>query len=180
MHGKKRVVADGPMKRVVTDGPMSVMSLSRHMMPVRRLSLTDFRIKIGRGARDKTLKAGVAQDETMKRDGVGEKARGEEGSRTSSGRSRQVRSVHTVYIREVRCSARAAPRRRAKVAAAGARRQRYWRLDSRTYAASYCSTGLVEASAGRDAFWASSPRSDLVVRHIAGMTERGKQGLEYI
>eukprot|EP00429_Kryptoperidinium_foliaceum_P084691 CAMPEP_0176215668 /NCGR_PEP_ID=MMETSP0121_2-20121125/16798_1 /TAXON_ID=160619 /ORGANISM="Kryptoperidinium foliaceum, Strain CCMP 1326" /LENGTH=133 /DNA_ID=CAMNT_0017554779 /DNA_START=91 /DNA_END=492 /DNA_ORIENTATION=- len=54
-------------KRVVVDGPEGVTGVRRHMMPVRRLSLTDLRIKIGRGAREKTLKAALEKDETMKK-----------------------------------------------------------------------------------------------------------------
>merc|ERR1719174_2608672 len=37
------------------------------MMPVRRLSLTDFKSKIPRGAREKTLKAALERDGTMKK-----------------------------------------------------------------------------------------------------------------
>merc|ERR1719238_1425159 len=35
------------------------------MMPVRRLSLTDFKAKIPRGAREKTLKKALEADEIM-------------------------------------------------------------------------------------------------------------------
>merc|ERR1719337_448036 len=35
------------------------------MMPVRRLSLTDFKSAIPRGAREKTLKLALEKDETM-------------------------------------------------------------------------------------------------------------------
>merc|ERR1719473_2005020 len=37
------------------------------MMPVRRLSLTDFKAKIVRGAREKTLKKALDSDEIMKK-----------------------------------------------------------------------------------------------------------------
>merc|ERR1712159_309470 len=47
-------------KRVVVDGPESVTGVRRHMMPVKRLSLTDFTCKISRGAREKTLKKALA------------------------------------------------------------------------------------------------------------------------
>ena len=47
-------------KRVVVDGPESVTGVRRHMMPVKRLSLTDFTVKIPRGAREKTLKKALA------------------------------------------------------------------------------------------------------------------------
>merc|ERR1719168_570635 len=52
-------------KRVVVDGPESVTGVRRHMMPVKRLSLTDFVAKIPRGAREKTLKAALEKDEIM-------------------------------------------------------------------------------------------------------------------
>merc|ERR1719261_1867380 len=35
------------------------------MMPVRRLSLTDFKATMPRGAREKTLKAALAKDDIM-------------------------------------------------------------------------------------------------------------------
>merc|ERR1719158_1485929 len=35
------------------------------MMPVKRLSLTDFKSAIPRGAREKTLKAALEKDQTM-------------------------------------------------------------------------------------------------------------------
>merc|ERR1719335_1552031 len=37
------------------------------MMPVARLTLTDFKSTIPRGAREKTLKAALAKDEIMKK-----------------------------------------------------------------------------------------------------------------
>merc|ERR1719254_340346 len=37
------------------------------MMPVRRLSLTDFKAKMPRGAREKTLKKALESDEVMKK-----------------------------------------------------------------------------------------------------------------
>merc|ERR1719478_479515 len=36
------------------------------MMPVKRLSLTDFKCTIPRGAREKTLRKALEKDETMK------------------------------------------------------------------------------------------------------------------
>lgn len=36
-------------------------------MPVRRLSLANFRVKIGPGAHEKTLMAALEKDETMKK-----------------------------------------------------------------------------------------------------------------
>jgi len=46
-------------KRVVVDGPESLTGVRRHMMPVKRLALTDFVSKIPRGAREKTLKTAL-------------------------------------------------------------------------------------------------------------------------
>ncbi len=37
------------------------------MMPIKRLSLTDFKAKIPRGAREKTLKLALAKDDIMKK-----------------------------------------------------------------------------------------------------------------
>ncbi|CAE8597887.1 unnamed protein product [Polarella glacialis] len=37
------------------------------MMPVKRLSLTDFRTVVRRGCREKTLKKALAKDEIMKK-----------------------------------------------------------------------------------------------------------------
>merc|ERR1719379_790462 len=37
------------------------------MMPVKRLSLTDFKCTMPRGAREKTLKKALEKDETMKK-----------------------------------------------------------------------------------------------------------------
>merc|ERR1711865_414805 len=53
-------------KRVVVDGPESITGVRRHMMPVRRLSLTDFKATMPRGAREKTLKAALAKGDIMK------------------------------------------------------------------------------------------------------------------
>ena len=54
-------------KRVVVDGPESVTGVRRHMMPIKRLSLTDFRMKVKRGCREKTLKKALADGEIMKK-----------------------------------------------------------------------------------------------------------------
>merc|ERR1711924_309900 len=35
------------------------------MLPVKRLSLTDFKVSIPRGAREKTLKTAMAKDDIM-------------------------------------------------------------------------------------------------------------------
>mmetsp|Transcript_80351 Transcript_80351/g.157650 ORF Transcript_80351/g.157650 Transcript_80351/m.157650 type:complete len:132 (+) Transcript_80351:103-498(+) len=54
-------------KRVVVDGPESLTGVRRHMMPVKRLSLTDFKCGIFRGAREKQLKAALEKDEILKK-----------------------------------------------------------------------------------------------------------------
>mmetsp|Transcript_86744 Transcript_86744/g.136859 ORF Transcript_86744/g.136859 Transcript_86744/m.136859 type:complete len:137 (+) Transcript_86744:63-473(+) len=54
-------------KRVVVDGPEGATGVRRHMMPVKRLSLTDFTVKIPRGAREKTLKKALADADVMKK-----------------------------------------------------------------------------------------------------------------
>merc|ERR1712007_273861 len=54
-------------KRVIVDGPESVTGVRRHMMPVKRLSLTDFKANIPRGAREKTLRLALEKDEVMKK-----------------------------------------------------------------------------------------------------------------
>merc|ERR1712151_828148 len=54
-------------KRVVVDGPESVTGVRRHMMPVKRLSLTDFKAKITRGAREKTLRLALEKDSVMQK-----------------------------------------------------------------------------------------------------------------
>jgi len=54
-------------KRVVVDGPESVTGVPRHMMPVKRMSLTDLKVKIPRGAREKTLKKALADADVMKK-----------------------------------------------------------------------------------------------------------------
>eukprot|EP00403_Amphidinium_massartii_P024745 CAMPEP_0178406272 /NCGR_PEP_ID=MMETSP0689_2-20121128/18827_1 /TAXON_ID=160604 /ORGANISM="Amphidinium massartii, Strain CS-259" /LENGTH=132 /DNA_ID=CAMNT_0020027309 /DNA_START=101 /DNA_END=499 /DNA_ORIENTATION=+ len=52
-------------KRVVVDGPEDITGVKRHMMPIGRLSLTDLRCKIRRGARQKTLRKALAKEEIM-------------------------------------------------------------------------------------------------------------------
>lgn len=54
-------------KRVVVDGPQSLTGVARHMMPIKRLALTDLKATIPRGARVKTLKAALAKDDVMKK-----------------------------------------------------------------------------------------------------------------
>merc|ERR1712194_718584 len=54
-------------KKVVVDGPKDVTGVERHMMPVRRLSLTDFKCKLARGGREKSLRTALSKDEVMKK-----------------------------------------------------------------------------------------------------------------
>merc|ERR1739838_487912 len=52
-------------KRVVVGGPESLTGVRRHMMPIKRLSLTDLKATIPRGAREKTLKLALEKDDVM-------------------------------------------------------------------------------------------------------------------
>merc|ERR1719440_2610143 len=52
-------------KRVIVDGPEKVTGVRRHMLPVKRLSLTDLKSSIVRGAREKTLKLALEKDDAM-------------------------------------------------------------------------------------------------------------------
>eukprot|EP00931_Biecheleriopsis_adriatica_P055609 TRINITY_DN3291_c0_g2_i2.p2 TRINITY_DN3291_c0_g2~~TRINITY_DN3291_c0_g2_i2.p2 ORF type:complete len:132 (+),score=43.06 TRINITY_DN3291_c0_g2_i2:75-470(+) len=54
-------------KRVVVDGPESLTGVRRHMMLIKRLSLTDLRVVLRRGAREKTLKKELEKGEIMKK-----------------------------------------------------------------------------------------------------------------
>mmetsp|Transcript_60539 Transcript_60539/g.187559 ORF Transcript_60539/g.187559 Transcript_60539/m.187559 type:complete len:133 (-) Transcript_60539:96-494(-) len=54
-------------QRVVVDGPKDVTGVARHMMPIRRLSLTDFKAGIIRGAREKTLRTALTEGEVLKK-----------------------------------------------------------------------------------------------------------------
>eukprot|EP00419_Tripos_fusus_P058260 CAMPEP_0172928698 /NCGR_PEP_ID=MMETSP1075-20121228/218110_1 /TAXON_ID=2916 /ORGANISM="Ceratium fusus, Strain PA161109" /LENGTH=269 /DNA_ID=CAMNT_0013789985 /DNA_START=93 /DNA_END=900 /DNA_ORIENTATION=+ len=65
-EGKMCTIVDiVDQKRVVVDGPVSVTGVPRHMMPIKRLSFTDFRAKIVRGAREKALKIALDTDDIM-------------------------------------------------------------------------------------------------------------------
>merc|ERR1712137_98110 len=67
-EGKMCTIVDiVDQKRVIVDGPESLTGVRRHMMPVKRLSLTDFKCTIPRGAREKTLKKALEKDEVMKK-----------------------------------------------------------------------------------------------------------------
>merc|ERR1712005_18710 len=54
-------------KRVVVDGPQSVTGVPRHMMPIRRLSLTDLKCTLTSGAREKTLKKALEKEDVLKK-----------------------------------------------------------------------------------------------------------------
>ena len=63
-EGKMCVIVDiVDQKRVIVDGPET--GVRRHMMPIARLSLTDFKAKMPRGAREKTLKKAMAEGDVM-------------------------------------------------------------------------------------------------------------------
>merc|ERR1711976_403418 len=65
-EGKMCTVVDiVDQKRVIVDGPESLTGVRRHMMPVKRLSLTDFKATVPRGAREKTLKKALEKDGIM-------------------------------------------------------------------------------------------------------------------
>merc|ERR1719162_2417704 len=54
-------------RRVIVDGPEKTTGVRRHMMPIKRLSLTDFKVSIPRGAREKTLKLAMEKDSVMEK-----------------------------------------------------------------------------------------------------------------
>merc|ERR1719152_383780 len=65
-EGKMCTIVDiVDQKRVVVDGPEGITGVRRHMMPIKRLSLTDFKATIPRGAREKTLKLALEKDDVM-------------------------------------------------------------------------------------------------------------------
>merc|ERR1711957_204087 len=67
-EGKMCTIVDiVDQKRVIVDGPESLTGVRRHMMPLKRLSLTDLKSTIPKAAREKTLK------KALKKDGVMEK-----------------------------------------------------------------------------------------------------------
>merc|ERR1719230_498489 len=57
-------------RRVVVDGPESLTGVPRHQITVSRLSLTDFKCDIKKGAREKTLKKALADEEILKKWGT--------------------------------------------------------------------------------------------------------------
>merc|ERR1712113_515085 len=65
-EGKMCTIVDiVDQKRVIVDGPEELTGVRRHMMPVKRLSLTDFKAAIPRGARQKTLATALEKDGVM-------------------------------------------------------------------------------------------------------------------
>eukprot|EP00933_Yihiella_yeosuensis_P047110 TRINITY_DN427_c0_g1_i2.p2 TRINITY_DN427_c0_g1~~TRINITY_DN427_c0_g1_i2.p2 ORF type:complete len:135 (-),score=45.95 TRINITY_DN427_c0_g1_i2:70-474(-) len=67
-EGKMCTIVDiVDQKHVVVDGPEALTGVRRHMMPVKRLLLTDFRVKVRRGCREKFLKKALEKDEIMKK-----------------------------------------------------------------------------------------------------------------
>jgi large subunit ribosomal protein L14e len=56
-------IIDG--NRVVIDGPEGINGVKRQQLPLRWLSLTDFCIDIGRGARTKTVEAALEKAGTV-------------------------------------------------------------------------------------------------------------------
>merc|ERR1712232_321677 len=70
-EGKMCTIVDiVDQSRVIVDGPEKLTGVRRHMMPVKRLSLTDFKATIPRGAREKTPKKALDKDEVMKKWGA--------------------------------------------------------------------------------------------------------------
>ena len=47
--------------KVLVDGPVGVTGVKRHVITIRRLSLTDFTVSIARNARAKTLSKAIVQ-----------------------------------------------------------------------------------------------------------------------
>lgn len=52
-------------KRVIVDGPFDLTGVKRHMMPVKRLSLTDLKCNIMRNSREKTLRKALAEEDIL-------------------------------------------------------------------------------------------------------------------
>eukprot|EP00438_Fugacium_kawagutii_P007307 Skav235701 [mRNA] locus=scaffold280:289847:293241:- [translate_table: standard] len=50
-------------KRVVVDGPEEITGVRRHMMPIKRLSLTDFKFAARRGIREKECQGHRSEEE---------------------------------------------------------------------------------------------------------------------
>jgi len=67
-EGKMATIVDiVDQRHVVVDGPESVTGVKRHMMPIKRLSLTDFKVNVRRGIREKALKKSLEASGIMKK-----------------------------------------------------------------------------------------------------------------
>ena len=53
-------------RRVIVDGPFKETGVPRHVTTVKRLSLTDSKVSITNGAKEKTLKAALAKKNSIK------------------------------------------------------------------------------------------------------------------
>mmetsp|Transcript_76692 Transcript_76692/g.248265 ORF Transcript_76692/g.248265 Transcript_76692/m.248265 type:complete len:135 (+) Transcript_76692:78-482(+) len=51
--------------RVIVDGPYDITGVKRHMMPIKRLMLTDLRCKLDFGAREKALRKALEREDIM-------------------------------------------------------------------------------------------------------------------
>eukprot|EP00408_Alexandrium_pacificum_P059703 CAMPEP_0171170132 /NCGR_PEP_ID=MMETSP0790-20130122/8560_1 /TAXON_ID=2925 /ORGANISM="Alexandrium catenella, Strain OF101" /LENGTH=133 /DNA_ID=CAMNT_0011634977 /DNA_START=8 /DNA_END=409 /DNA_ORIENTATION=+ len=56
--------------RVLVDGPKDITGVPRHMMPIKRMSLTDFKADIVRGAREKALRQALEKGEILSKWGA--------------------------------------------------------------------------------------------------------------
>merc|ERR1719198_2533467 len=67
-EGKMCTIVDiVDQKRVIVDGPEGVTGVPRHMMPVKRLSLTDLKARIPFAAREKTLRKALESEDIIKK-----------------------------------------------------------------------------------------------------------------
>eukprot|EP00500_Bicosoecida_sp_ms1_P002493 CAMPEP_0203806146 /NCGR_PEP_ID=MMETSP0115-20131106/33_1 /ASSEMBLY_ACC=CAM_ASM_000227 /TAXON_ID=33651 /ORGANISM="Bicosoecid sp, Strain ms1" /LENGTH=106 /DNA_ID=CAMNT_0050714803 /DNA_START=65 /DNA_END=382 /DNA_ORIENTATION=- len=65
-EGKLCVIVDVvDQNRALVDGPISVTGVHRQTINFRSLALTPFTVKIGRNAREKSLKAAIAKAEVL-------------------------------------------------------------------------------------------------------------------
>eukprot|EP00913_Durusdinium_trenchii_P035411 g33137.t1 len=74
-------------KRVVVDGPEDITGVRRHMMPIKRLSLTDFRFVAKRGIREKVLRKGLEKSGNLNKEGLLSAASQAERADSTSGSS---------------------------------------------------------------------------------------------
>ncbi|MES1912123.1 MAG: hypothetical protein MHM6MM_004451 [Cercozoa sp. M6MM] len=65
-YGKLAAIVDViDHNRVLIDGPVDVTGMTRQSFPLKRLLMTNLKIKIGRGARAKTIKKALAKEEIV-------------------------------------------------------------------------------------------------------------------